>query len=50
MRTPGHPGPALEERLGWYYDQTSAGTSSEHGNLVTYNVKDNQLAKNYPAM
>jgi hypothetical protein len=39
-----------QERLGWYYDQTSTGSSSEHGNLYTYNVKDNQLSKNYPAM
>jgi hypothetical protein len=39
-----------QETLGWYYDQTSAGSSGEHGNLFLYNVKDNQLGKNYPAM
>jgi opacity protein-like surface antigen len=39
-----------EEQRGWYFDKTSSGSSSEHGNLFMYDVKDNKLAKNYPAI
>ncbi len=39
-----------QEKLGWFYDQTSSGASAEHGNLYMYNVNEAKLNKNYPAM
>jgi opacity protein-like surface antigen len=39
-----------QELLGWYYDQPESGSSSEHGSLYIYDLKESILEKSYPTM